>query len=285
MTTETPNATQAEHWNAEEASHWVQQNADYDVMLRPLGDAMLAVAAIEPGDRVLDIGCGCGDTTIAAARAAAPDGSALGVDLSVPMTDLARQRAATEGVAATFEVGDAQVKPFEPGSFDAAVSRFGVMFFDDPVAAFANIAKALRAEGRLAFVCWQDLLVNDWMLVPGAAIAEHIPLPDLGPPGAPGPFAFADPERVRDTLTSAGFDRIDVAPVRESLVVGGGPTVDGTVAFLRSSGMGQALLTDAAPDAVERGIVAVRAALEPFATPEGVRLDGVAWIVTARKPR
>jgi len=284
MTTETPNASQAEHWNAEEALHWVRQQADYDTTLRPLGDRMLAAAAIEPGDRVLDIGCGCGDTTIAAARAAAPDGSALGVDLSVPMTDVARQRASKEGVAATFEVGDAQVKPFAPASFDVAVSRFGVMFFDDPVAAFANVAKALRADGRLAFVCWQDLLVNDWMLVPGAAIAEHIPLPDLGPPGAPGPFAFADPERVRSVLASAGFDGIEVASVRESLLVGGGPTVDGTVAFLRSSGMGQTLLADAPPDAVEKGIAAVRNALEPFATPEGVRLDGVAWVVTARKP-
>ena len=148
---------------------------------------MLAAAAIAPGDRVLDIGCGCGNTTLAAARAAGPDGSAHGVDLSVPMTDLGRQRAEQERVNATFEVADAQTHPFKAGAFDVAVSRFGVMFFDDPVAAFTNIAGALRPGGRLAFVCWQDLMVNDWMLVPGADTRSAAPgvLYEATTPAAP----------------------------------------------------------------------------------------------------
>src|SRR5690348_8832489 len=129
---DTPNATQAEHWNANEAEHWVVHDREYDATLRPLGDHMLAAAAVSPGDRVLDIGCGCGNTTLAAARVAGADGSAHGVDLSVPMTELGRQRAEAEGLNATFEVADAQTHPFVAGSFDVAVSRFGVMFFDDP---------------------------------------------------------------------------------------------------------------------------------------------------------
>jgi SAM-dependent methyltransferase len=281
MTELAANPEQAEHWNADEARHWVDHDHDYDVMLRPLGDRMLAAAAITPGERVLDVGCGCGNTTIAAALAAAPGGAAHGVDLSGPMTDLARRHASDRGVAATFEVADAQVHPWEESSFDVAVSRFGVMFFADPVQAFTNIGRALRPTGRLAFVCWQEMLANEWMLVPGMALAEHVPLPDLGEPGAPGPFAFADPERIRGILDASGYRHISVEPVRETLLIGGGPTVEGTLEFLRTSGMGQTLLADADPEAIAAGLDAVRRALEPHATPTGVRLDGAAWVVTA----
>jgi SAM-dependent methyltransferase len=276
-----PNVEQAAHWNDTEAAHWVEHDRDYDAMLRPLGDRTLAAAAIQPGDQLLDIGCGCGNTTIAAARSASPGGSALGVDLSVPMTDLARTRAVDEKVDASFLVADAQVHPFPEGAYDVAISRFGVMFFDDPVAAFTNLSRALRPGGRLAFVCWQDLTANDWMLVPGAALAQYVALPDLGEPGAPGPFSFADPTRIKGILEATGFTCVAVAPVRKSLLVGGGPTVEGTVAFLRETGMGQAVLSGAAPDAVGRAVGAVRSALEPFATADGVRLDGAAWLVTA----
>jgi SAM-dependent methyltransferase len=200
------------------------------------------------------------------------------------MTDLARQRAAAEGLPATFEVGDAQTHPLGPGSFDVAVSRFGVMFFDDPVAAFTNIASGLRSGGRLAFVCWQELFANDWMIVPGAAVAAHVPLPDTGGPDAPGPFAFADPARVEAVLTSAGFTDIACERVREPLLLGGGPTLDGTLEFLRTSGLGQAVLGDADPELVDRAMAAVRAAIEPHLTSDGVVLDGAVWVVTAHTP-
>ena len=280
----TPNTDQAAHWNDSEASHWVTHDREYDIMLRPLGDRMLTAAAIQPGDRVLDVGCGCGNTTITAAQAASPHGTAHGLDLSVPMTDLARQRATELGVKATFEVGDAQVHPFAPGSVDVAVSRFGIMFFDDPVAAFLNIASALRPGGRLSFVCWQDLVANDWMFVPGAAIAAHVPLPDLGAPGAPGPFSLAEPTRIEQVLAGAGFGDINIEAIRESLLLGGGPTVEGSVEFMRSTGMGEAVLADAPADAIEPALAAVTAALTRHATSDGVQLDGAAWLVTARRP-
>jgi SAM-dependent methyltransferase len=280
----TPNTDQAAHWNATEASHWVTNDRAYDTMLRPLGDQMLATAAIQPGDRVLDIGCGSGNTTIAAADAAGPHGCAHGLDLSVPMIDLARRRAKEDGVNATFEVADAQVHPLTDASFDVAVSRFGVMFFDDPVAAFTNIGRTLRPGGRLSFVCWQDLVVNDWMFVPGMAIAKHVPIPEPGEPGAPGPFSLADPNRIEEILTAAGFENIGIQAVRAPLALGGGPTVEGTVDFLRDTTMGERFLKGASVDMIQTALTAVTTSLTPFVTPDGVKLDGAAWIVTAQQP-
>ncbi len=157
------------------------------------------------------------------------------------------------------------------------------MFFDDPVAAFANLRTALRPDGRIVFVCWQDLADNEWTLVPATAVAAHVPLPDLGEPGAPGPFAFGDAERLRTLLTQSGFGEIGIEPVADSILLGGGGTVDEAVDFLRGTGMARTLFSEASPDEVARAIEAVRAALAPYQTPEGVRLGAAAWIVTARR--
>jgi SAM-dependent methyltransferase len=177
------NKTQREHWNSDEASHWVVAHDRYDRQLQPFGDAVLAAAAITGEDRVLDIGCGTGSTTLSAADRAA---SAVGVDVSEPMLYLARQRATdTSTTNVEFVLGDAQTHHFDR-PFDVAISRFGVMFFEEPHSAFTNIASALRPGGRLVVVCWQGLDRNDWLLVPGLAAAAHVPLPDTGGPGGPG---------------------------------------------------------------------------------------------------
>ena len=275
------NAEQADYWNADQGDHWVAHQWDYDTMLAPLGDHVLRAAGITAGERVLDVGCGCGATTLAAAAAALPGGVALGLDLSVPMTDHARRRAEELDVPAHFDVGDAQVHPLPAGSFDAIISRFGVMFFDDPVTAFTNLRRALRPGGRLVFVCWQDLLVNDWLMVPAAALLAHLPLPDGADPDAPGPFAFRDRTRVESILTGAGFADVAFASIAEPLLVGGGPTIDGTVDFLRQTGFAQRILADAPPDVVNRAVAAVRTSLEPHASPDGVRLGSATWLVTA----
>ncbi len=278
------NAEQIEYWNADEARHWVVHEAKYDAMLRPYADRLLAVAAIGRTEHVLDIGCGTGSTTVRGARAASA-GDVLGVDISRHMIARARERAQEAGVTnVRFEVGDAQVEPFEPDRCDLAISRFGVMFFADPVAAFANIAVALRPGGRLTFVCWRELGDNEWILVPGMAAATQLPLPDLGEPGAPGPFALADADRVRDILSRAGFGNIGIEEVREPVLIGGhGGTVDEAAEFLRGTGFARRLFAEAAPDAIARAIDAVRDALAEYATTDGVSLGGAAWLVTAER--
>ena len=200
------NTEQAEHWNTGPGvAHWVANQARYDRMHAPFTALILDAAALRPGGNVLDVGCGCGGTTLAAARLVAP-GQALGLDLSGPMLARAQADAEAAGLAnAVFQQGDAQVHPLEPATFDTVISRFGVMFFADPVAAFANIRSATRPGGRLVFACWQPLAANQWMLVPGAALAEHLPPPAPAPADGPGMFAFADPDRLRPILAAAGW--------------------------------------------------------------------------------
>jgi SAM-dependent methyltransferase len=211
------NETQIEHWNGDEARHWIDEQDRYERQLAPFAAELLRAAAIGSTDRVLDVGCGCGGTTMLAAHDAA---TARGIDISEPMLDQARTRAATANIAnVQFDQADAQTHAFEPASFDVAISRFGVMFFDDPDAAFANIARALRPGGRLAFVCWQELGRNDWLLIPGMAAAQHVPLPDLGPPGGPGMFSLAEPDQLHKLLQSAGFVDVDVTAFEVPMLV------------------------------------------------------------------
>ena len=241
------NAEQRAYWNRDEARHWVDQQRRYDEMLEPFGAAMLEAAAVTTAEHVLDVGCGNGATTRLVARSAA-QGTALGIDLSEAMVERARETARAEGVEnVTFEVDDAQTRAFEP-VFDCAISRFGVMFFDDPVAAFTNIRGALRQGGRIALVVWQELAKNDWMSVPISAALAHVPPPTRGESGAPGPFAFADRDRLQQILEDAGFSDCSIEPFESPMLVGGRGTVDDAVDFLFNTGMGQGLVADATPE-------------------------------------
>ena len=277
------NQDQAEHWNnSDDVGHWVTEQARYDGMLAPFTDIILEGAKLTANDRVLDVGCGCGATTLAAAQVVT-DGHATGVDLSAPMLQRARTDADRAGLAnASFEQADVQVHPFDDDAFDVAISRFGVMFFADPEAAFANLRRATQPDGRLALVCWQPLIANEWMIVPGTALAEHVPPPDLGPPGATGMFAFAEPERPVQILEAAGWRDISVEPRQTQMLIGGAGTLDSAIAFLRNGSMGRTMLTGVDPDTEARAIDAVRAALTPHTDSDGVRLGAAVWLVTAR---
>lgn len=275
------NAAQAEAWNGDAGQHWVQYRDRREAQLSRFSPHLFAAARIAPGARVLDVGCGCGGTTLHAARQAA-NGQALGVDLSAPMLAEARRRAAAEEVVnVSFQQADAQVHAFAPDSFDVMLSRFGVMFFADPQAAFSNLGRAVRRGGSLHFLCWQSAEINDFFTLPLRALCAHLDVPQRNTPGEPGPFSLADPDELRGLLTAAGFDAVEINAVDERMWVGAG--LEDAVAYQMTTPSNQTALAEAGPEARDRAMDALREALSPYATAEGVELDAHAWLVTARK--
>jgi SAM-dependent methyltransferase len=281
-----PNAGQADYWNAEAGRTWVELQALLDMELQPLGDQARRALAPAAGEQVLDIGCGAGETSLELARAVGSGGRVLGVDLSEPLLGLARLRAADAGPEAgvapvDFVQADAQTAAFAQGAFDAAYSRFGVMFFADPVAAFANIRAALRPGGRLAFVCWRPFADNPVMHEPLEAALPVIPPLEPGDPDAPGPFAFADPERVRGILGTAGFAQVRIAPFDVEV---GGWTDDQALLLVQRVGPLGSILRQS-PDLRAPVVEAVSRALARRRGADGrIRLGAAVWIVSAIRP-
>lgn len=272
------NSAQAQAWNGYEGEHWAAHYDRYDAVNGGFNEALLDAAAIDEHARVLDLGCGNGQLTMAAAQRAR-FGQVTGVDLSDPMLARARDRAKAEHVPnASFERGDVQVHPFREASFDVALSRFGVMFFADPVAAFANVGRGLRPGGRLAFVCMTALSGTDLGTVLGAMEA-HLPRP-TGPDGT-GPTSFADPTRTRSVLSDAGFR--DIACTRVEADQVWGRDIADAVEFISGWGPVKFHLEQAAPDDATGALDALGAALRRFSEPGAVRLRGTAWLVTARR--
>jgi SAM-dependent methyltransferase len=270
------NTAQAQAWNGYEGQHWAAHADRYDAVNSGFNDLLLDAAAIGERDQVLDIGCGNGQLTRQAARRAR-FGHTSGVDLSDPMLTTARTRAQTEKVTnVSFEQGDAQIQPFPQGAFDVAVSRFGIMFFADPVAAFTNIRRALRPTGRLAFLCMTDVAGTDLGAVFGAMTA-HLPRP-TGPDGT-GPTSFADPARIRSVLNDAGFHDIVCTHVEADQIWG--RDVADAAAFIAAWGPVRHHMDQANPGAAADARSALTTALHPFAEPGAVRLRGTAWLVTA----
>jgi SAM-dependent methyltransferase len=278
-----PNVEQVDYWDGAGGEHWVAEQVRYDEINAEFGSQVVAALAPQPGDRVLDVGCGNGALSLAIAPLVAPAGRVFGLDISGPMIEVAAQRAhAARSSNAIFEQGDAQTYHLEEASFDAMVSRFGVMFFDDPDAAFANLARSLRRGGRTVLTCWQDVLANEWLMVPAGAALAHVPMPDLGEAGQPGPFSLAEPDRLRSILSRAGFADVNVNDLRCPMRMGS--TVEDTVSFMQGTDMATALMADVSDEVAAAAWAAVRQALEPYAGPDGVVLQGAAWLVTATKP-
>jgi SAM-dependent methyltransferase len=276
------NTAMAQLWNGASGESWARFDEHHDRGLRPWGEALMAAAAPAPGERVLDIGCGTGWTTRTAARAVG-DGDALGVDISHLLVERARAKAADEGVAnVAFTVADAQVHPFAPGGVDVAISRFGVMFFADAGAAFANVGRALAPGGRLAFACWQALRDNPWTLVPLGAMAAHVGAPEQPAPDAPGAWSLADPDRVRALLGAAGFADVALDSVDAPMWLGG--SAEEAYEYSSTSNSTRMLLAGKDPAAVARALDALRTALAGVELgDDGLALPGRAWLVTATR--
>lgn len=275
--TDAPNAQQVTYWNEGAGPTWADLQAPLDRQLAPLGRAAMAALAPGAGEWILDIGCGAGGTSVQLAEAVGADGRVIGADISRPLLEVARRRA-RDLPGLSFIEADAQTHAFEADSFDGVFSRFGVMFFADPTAAFVNIRRALKPSGRLAFVCWRAPAENPIMTLPMAAALAHLPAPAPPEPGAPGPFAFADPDRMRAILGAAGFAEITVDPHNEKI---GGGDLDTVLGLSLRVGPLGALLREH-PDKRDTVIASVRAALAQHDGPDGVKLDSATWIVTAR---
>jgi SAM-dependent methyltransferase len=275
---EAANAAQIDYWNATAGQTWARYQTQLDRQIEPMGlEALRALAAL-PGERVLDVGCGCGQTTLELAKRVGAAGAVTGVDISSPMLAIAEARPVPVGAAQPqFIECDAQTADLGQVRYDAVFSRFGVMFFSDPVAAFTNLRRALTSQGRLTFVCWRPFAENLWMRAPMEAAQPLLPPSPLIDPTAPGPFAFANPDRVRSILSEAGFSDVTLHAFNTSI---GGSSLEQTVDLAFRVGPLGAVLREQ-PDLAPRVADAVKAALAPYETPSGVLMPAAVWIVQA----
>jgi SAM-dependent methyltransferase len=269
-------------WNGASGESWVRRQKIQDLVLAPMSASLFAAAKLQPGERVLDIGCGCGDTTLAAARHVDGAGAALGVDISIPMVTRAEARAKAEGLGARFAVADAASYPFQPGGFDVLISRFGVMFFPEPEKAFANLRKALRPGGRLVFVCWQSLRDNEWMILPLRAALKHVPRLPKPDPDEPGPFAFADEGKVRRILEGSGFRDVTMTKQSATLDIAAGQGFETALGGATTIGPASRALRAASESERAAGIEAIRGELMTRLDGVNVRLGAAPWLVEAR---
>ena len=275
------NADQIAYWNGPAGGRWADRQAAQDILLGPVADILIDRAKPVSGERVIDVGCGSGATAIAFGRKVAPSGHVFGIDVSNPMLERARA-SAPKDLPIDFVLADATVYPFDPQSVDLLASRFGVMFFADPVLSFTNMRKALRPSGRLAFACWREPRENPWMLAPLQAVYKHAPkLPPQGPED-PGPFAFASEERVNRILSAAGFTNIAMEPCPLSLDIAIGGGLDAAVQSVLGIGPSNRALEGQPAEIRAAAIQSIREMLTPLAKGNTVPLAGSIWIVTAR---
>ncbi|HLG48550.1 MAG TPA: methyltransferase domain-containing protein [Reyranella sp.] len=270
-------ANQAAFWNGPGGKMWLAAYERIQQGIAGFGEAVLKAANAQPGERVLDIGCGTGGTTAELARAVGPTGHVLGVDISEPLVGVARGQKLGN---ATFEVGDATTFPFQAGSVDLVFSRFGVMFFGDPVAAFANIRRALKPSGRLVFICWRTPKENPWAGVPMRAADPYLPPIERPGPEEPGQYSFGDRARVERILREAGFTAPSFEPVDQMLHQG--KDIPDVLQRISDFGPLARRFKDSTPEQIAKAKEAIGEALKPYATPDGVKLAGACWLVRAK---
>lgn len=280
MDIEVANTDQAAAWDGHEGDVWTEHADRYDRAGRWIWQRFAAANLIGRADRIVDVGCGTGRSTRDVARIAS-EGGATGIDLSSRMLELALKRSADEGLDnVTFLRGDAQVFPFEAGSFDVAMSSFGVMFFNDPVAAFTNIGRAVRSGGTLALLAWRSLPENEWLMALRGALAVGRDLP-MPPPDAPTPFSLADPERVRGILGAAGFDDVELTAIDEPMDIGADAA--DALEFAKHMGIVQGLTEDLDDDARAQAMSNLANLFAERESAEGVLINSAAWLISARR--
>lgn len=275
------NDAMIEYWNGEAGQKWVDQSNRLDAMLAPFADRVLDAAAMQSGERALDVGCGAGILTLGATERSGGANGSLGVDVSAPLLKLARKRAAESGSPASFELSDASTFSAQD-KLDLMISRFGVMFFEEPDTAFANIRAQIRPGGRMAFMCWQALPVNDWAFAPFQAalplLKQAPPTPD---PTAPGPFAFADKDRVAGLLGDAGWSDVSIEPFTTRMILPG-DDVETSARFMLKLGPLSRLIAeqDLDPQTI---LSAVMDRLSSSVQPDGhVAMASACWLVRAK---
>lgn len=260
---------------------WIAFQPALDAMLEPLGRSVQTRLSVAPGEAVLDVGCGCGSTTLALATAVGPTGSVTGIDLSPAMIAVAREAAATAGLTNVDVVeGDAATYPYRPHAYDVIFSRLGTMFFDEPEAAFTNLRRALRPGGRLGFACWRTLEENAWTTEPRDAAAIIVGLPPPPAPDAPGPFSLGRSEHISSLLSHARFVDVSISPLDRELLIGRGDVDEAIEFYLRLLPTGY-LMFEPDHHLVDRLRVALRTVLDSHRREGEVRLDSASWIVVA----
>lgn len=282
--TDIPNAAQQDYWNTVAGPRWVGFGGAMESRVREVNGLLLARAAPTPGENVLEIGCGTGATTVPLAEAVGAHGRVLGVDIAEPMLAAARKRVAGSGLAnVSLVLADAQAHRFEPARFDLILSRFGVMFFADPRAAFANLCGAARPGGRLCFACWAPLAENPQWLVAYEAALRRLGPPAPQDPRAPGPLAFSDPDYVRGFLAAAGFADIEIRRERPDMI---GTSPEAEADFALTMGPSGRLIDEKKPDAATRAALRreIAEALAAHVKDGALRLPSTIFLVTARRP-
>lgn len=272
------NAEQIEYWNEKAGPTWVESQERVDRMLTPLTAILMERAAARRGERVLDVGCGCGDTSLQLASAGA---AVWGIDISGPMLARAEERARKLGLDnVSFSQTDASTQSLTP-DHDLIISRFGVMFFSDPTEAFRNLHRGMAPGARLCFLCWQPPRENPWMAVSGAALQPFLQPPETPPdPRAPGPFAFSDEDYLAQILGDAGFSEVDIRSTTADVHIG--DDLDDAIDSQSRIGPMARALAELEGEQRERAIAAARAALSPYVTESGLDLGAACWLVYAR---
>lgn len=281
---EADNTDMKEFWNGDAGLGWVRNQDRLDVMLRPFGDAVMDLVGGMDGADIIDIGCGCGDTTFELGRRAGASGQVTGIDISDPMLARARQRSAEEGVRNVgFQNLDAQKSAFREGECNIVFSRFGVMFFDEPVRAFSNLKATLKPGGRMAFICWQPPGDNQWVKVPVDVVRRHVELPPPPGPEDPGEFAFGDADRINRIMIGAGFADVTIEAFEPPITLAGGGSLDETIEFTMLMGPASRAIAAAGDDEGLRQKLStdMREALAPYETDDGVVMGAACWIVSA----
>lgn len=274
------NADQIAYWNGPAGERWAQRQEEQDTVLGPVLAAAVAQAAVQPGERVIDVGCGAGASTIELGRRVGPSGHVLGIDVSAPM--LARAATRIEpGLPVEFRQADVTTYEFARADYDLAFSRFGVMFFADATRSFANLRKGLRPGGRLTFACWRAPEENQWVTLPMRVANQHLPAPPMPSPEEPGLFSLAGEARVRRVLGAAGFQSVRLEPRNFEFDIARGRGLDAGVVSAMTIGPASRSVQDQPQEVIDTVTASMRAALARYQRGQQVPLSAGIWIVTA----